>query len=279
MKETINLASHLVSSAMDKVKESPFAMKIVGFMEDGVNATLPYVKKYGGYAVDKIKQHPYMSGFIVVFAFVLWKCRCRCTRGKMMKAPGRDYMMLRGDFEKDPRLVSQKLWVAFTLASDLASSTAEKLKECPTVMMKILGFTKCGLWSQCSSSLCKGRWVPLAKEEEKGYSPNLFSGLCDKMAGGEINDVSAILLYLNNAGSYTVETIIQLKESTLVLKIVSFTEDAASATLPYLKNAGSYSVKKINDVSAVLPYLKNAQTYTVETIIQHPYLVGSAVQG
>ncbi|KAF9624436.1 hypothetical protein IFM89_011444 [Coptis chinensis] len=94
-------ASDLVSSAMDRVKESPFAMKIVGFMEDGVNATLPYVKKYGGYAVDKIKQHPYLSGLIVVF--ILWKYRCRSHRNKIMKAPGRDYKMQRGDFEKDPR--------------------------------------------------------------------------------------------------------------------------------------------------------------------------------
>ncbi|PIA63237.1 hypothetical protein AQUCO_00200924v1 [Aquilegia coerulea] len=106
LKEPFKLVSDFVCSIGKKLKESPLVMKIVGVTDDAANATLPYSKKIGVYCVDKIKQHPYMFGMIVLFALILGCC-CKCGRSsrsrKMMKAPGRDYMMLRDDFEISPR--------------------------------------------------------------------------------------------------------------------------------------------------------------------------------
>ncbi|KAF5175889.1 hypothetical protein FRX31_034526 [Thalictrum thalictroides] len=113
MKEPFKVVSDFVCSIGEKLKESPLVMKIVGVTEDAANATLPYLKNIGVYCVEKIKQHPYMFGLIVLFALLL-VCCCKkgcssSSSGKMMKAPGRDYMMLRDDFEASPRSYFREL--------------------------------------------------------------------------------------------------------------------------------------------------------------------------
>ncbi|KAL5723273.1 hypothetical protein ACHQM5_006690 [Ranunculus cassubicifolius] len=107
-KETITHIGDFVSSTFEKVKESPLVMKIVTFAEDGLNATVPYVKNAAIYSVDKIKEHPYLFGFVGILLLVILMCNCcRCHGGsrsvKMMKAPGRNCRIPRAGFEKDPR--------------------------------------------------------------------------------------------------------------------------------------------------------------------------------
>ncbi|KAJ4972797.1 hypothetical protein NE237_005971 [Protea cynaroides] len=93
-KETLDLVGFTAA----KLKDShPLVKKFMGFTEEKVSEALPHVKSFLDFSAEKIKEHPYVFGLVVLI--VLWNAPPR----KMMKAPGRDYLIAREDFEMSPR--------------------------------------------------------------------------------------------------------------------------------------------------------------------------------